>query len=122
MLKPCTAGTVLIVEDHADSRDLYVTVFEAAGFRCVAAGDPDEAVRRAATERVDVAILDLGLPRLEDGLALAWRFRSLADAPRLVAVTGHPPERLPRELFSELLMKPVDPADIVALVQQLLDA
>ena len=58
----------------------------------------------------------MGLPGLEDGLALAWRLQTLTDPPRLIAVTGHPPDRIPPTPFINVFLKPVDPEALVAAV------
>jgi DNA-binding response OmpR family regulator len=114
--------TILVLEDHDDTRELFVMALTEAGYRCVAARDPDEALRHAST--VDAVLMDLGLPRLTDGLALAWRLRGLSNAPPIVAVSGHPShvEAVPAPLFRAWLQKPVDPAAIVETITRVVRA
>jgi CheY-like chemotaxis protein len=68
-------------------------------------------------------LVDIGLPGL-DGYAVASQVRAaLGDAIRLVAVTGYgQPEDRRRALnagFDAHVVKPVDPADLLALLAAL---
>jgi two-component system, OmpR family, response regulator len=114
-------GVVLVVEDHADTRDLCSIFLEQAGFRCLPASTISEALAHLAAERIDVVVLDLSLPRLEDGLSFAWRVKASAHPPAMIAVTGHPPERIPGNLFAAYFMKPVEPGVIVQAVTDILE-
>ncbi len=64
----------LIVEDEAAVADDLARVLQAAGFVVDVARDGEEAWFKGSTEDYDVAILDLGLPRL-DGLTVLRRWR-----------------------------------------------
>ena len=55
---------VLLVEDNADTREMYASFFGSEGFRVLEAGDGLQALCQLAGERPDVMLLDLGLPRL----------------------------------------------------------
>ena len=105
-MKRSRAGVVLIVEDDDDTREVFVAMLTDAGLRCVATGAPDEAIRHAASVHFDVVVMDLGLPRLADGLALASRLLGLADAPPLIAVTGHRLDAESARLFQAQFKKP----------------
>jgi DNA-binding NarL/FixJ family response regulator len=55
-------GTVLLVEDERDTRELLAQALERAGWRCVAAADAREAMERAkAAGFIDVAVTDVAL-------------------------------------------------------------
>jgi two-component system cell cycle response regulator DivK len=66
---------VLIVDDYADTRLLYVQHLEEAGFRVVEATDGEEAARMALTLRPDAIIMDLSMPKL-DGWDATRRIRA----------------------------------------------
>ena len=66
---------VLIVDDYADTRLLYVQHLEEAGFRVVEATDGEEAARIALTLRPDAIIKDLSMPKL-DGWDATRRIRA----------------------------------------------
>lgn len=65
----------LIVEDDATLRAQIVAAFHDAGFVSDAAADGEDGEFLGATETYDVAVLDLGLPRL-DGIEVLTRWRS----------------------------------------------
>lgn len=113
---------ILIVEDDADTRELYRTILDMEGFWVADAGDAIAAVEQAADVQPDVIITDIGLPGRSDGMDLA---RQLHTNPRtanvpVVALTGRPPSELAGGLFSEILQKPVLPEDFIAAVRRAL--
>ena len=65
----------LIVEDEAEVAADLSQAMQAAGFVVDVASDGEDAWFRGTTEDYDVAILDLGLPRL-DGLSVLRRWRN----------------------------------------------
>jgi CheY-like chemotaxis protein len=114
-------GVVLIVDDDPDTRDLYVFTLTGAGFRCVVAASATEALQRASIVRFDLVVMDLGLPRRDDGLALARQLRAQALPSPIVAVTGHERPAMPdRSLFAAYVRKPVDPEELVTVVIRVL--
>ena len=64
----------LVVEDEREVADDLARALQAAGFIVDIASDGDDAWFRGDTEDYDVAILDLGLPRI-DGLSVLRRWR-----------------------------------------------
>jgi len=83
-------------------------------------------LEEAIGSRLDVAVLDIGLPRL-DGYALARRLRARpgGEGLLLIALTGWAGEehqRLAREAgFDHFLIKPVSIAALVAAIESLVD-
>ena len=114
-------GVVLIVDDDPDARELYILTLNGVGFRCVVAASAAEGLQRASIVRFDLIVMDLGLPRRDDGLALARQLRAQTLPSPIVAVTGHERPTMPdRALFAAYVMKPVDPEDLVAVVLRVL--
>jgi len=118
---PVRSRDVLIVEDNADARETLRRMLELEGHRVRVAGDGMaalDAVRAAAPE---IALIDIGLPRM-DGYELARQIRTLPGDkhPYLVAITGYGlPEdrRRTREAGFDLhLVKPVDSATLAAVL------
>jgi len=68
------APRILIVEDFADSRDMYVEFLTAQGFEVEGAEDGIEALRSIEAKPFDVVVLDIALPKL-DGLTVLRRLR-----------------------------------------------
>jgi CheY-like chemotaxis protein len=85
-------ATVLTVDDDPVVRADLRLVLEDAGFEvCGDARDGVEAVELARSERPDVILLDLKLPRL-DGVEATRRILGERDVP-IVALTGYGTER-----------------------------
>jgi len=70
-----SAGRILIVEDFADSRDMYIEFLEAQGFEVTGAEDGVAALKSIENVRPDVVVLDVALPKL-DGLSVLRRLRA----------------------------------------------
>ena len=110
--EPSLTPTILVVEDNRDIRDSLKSLLELLGHRVELAPDGVEGVRRALELRPRVALVDIGLPRL-DGYQVARRLRAaLGRDILLVAYTayGDPDDRL-RALqagFDLHLVKPLD--------------
>lgn len=87
--KPADAGAVLIAEDSITSRTLLKGILEAAGYRVKTAVDGAEAFTLLRSEKFDVVISDVEMPRL-NGFDLTARIRAdrkLAELP-VVLVTA----------------------------------
>ncbi len=112
--------TVLLVEDNADERESLRLALELRGHRVLKAGDAGEALQHLRTQAPAVAVIDIGLPGM-DGYGLARRIRNEYNGRiALVALTGYGAEQDVRRAqeagFEIHLTKPVDPADLAALV------
>jgi len=112
---------ILLVDDNLDAASTLASLLEAAGHRVTAVHDPGAALATAAATRPQALILDIGLPGM-DGHALARRLRAdpaLAGA-LFLALTGYgqPQDRLLSQEagFDHHLVKPVDPARLLALL------
>ena len=81
--------TILVVEDHAPTRDAYVAFLLDCGYRVVAAAHGGEAILHVHRHRPDLVLMDIGMPVL-DGVETAESLREHipATALRIVGVTG----------------------------------
>jgi PAS domain S-box-containing protein len=86
---PQSRRRVLVADDNADAAEMLSSYLALSGHEVVAAADGLEALQRAETFHPQVALLDIGMPRL-DGYALAQRLRSdpSLQGIQLVALTG----------------------------------
>jgi CheY-like chemotaxis protein len=112
--------TILLIEDHDDAREAMRALLELEGHAVEAASNGSEGLEMAKHKRVDVGLIDIGLPGV-DGYEVARRIRALGGPqPFLIALTGYgQPED--RKLavdagFNAHLVKPVDPADLVRVL------
>jgi DNA-binding response OmpR family regulator len=81
--------TVAIVEDDANTREVFRTILEHDGYRVVEACDGPAAVKLVMAERPDVVLLDLGLPGL-DGASVVEQIRAdpATASVRIIVVTA----------------------------------
>lgn len=118
---------VLIVEDFADSREMYVEFLSANGFEVTAAEDGLQALHSIEQRSPDVVVLDVALPKL-DGLSVLRRLRAdqrYASLPVLTlsASLGVDYQRLAMAAgATEALEKPCLPDELLAAVQKALKA
>ena len=116
---------ILLVEDNPDLRELVEKQLGRLGYDSILARDGQEAIRLAESERPDVIIMDLFLPKF-DGLETAARIRknpNLQSVP-IIAATGRA-EPGDRELClnagcDEYLAKPYAPQELGDVIRMLL--
>jgi DNA-binding response OmpR family regulator len=70
--------TILIVEDEADLREALATALSYEGYRVIQAGDGEEGLKKALTEKPNLMLLDIVMPK-KDGLEV---LRELKDDER----------------------------------------
>jgi len=114
--------TILVVDDEPKITRLVRDYLERAGFAVRTAGDGREALMRARTDRPDLVVLDLGLPRL-DGLDVARQLRRDSTVP-IIMLTARDDEA-DRVAGLELgaddyVSKPFSPRELVARVRAVL--
>jgi DNA-binding response OmpR family regulator len=74
------SSTILLVDDEDSIQKLLAYPLEREGYRVLQARDGEEALRRFASERVDLVVLDIMLPKL-DGLEVCKRLRAESEVP-----------------------------------------
>jgi len=74
---------ILIVDDEPQIRRFLRISLGAHGYEVIEAGAGEEAVAKSALEKVDLVILDLGLPDI-DGHRVIARIREWSDMPIIV--------------------------------------
>lgn len=118
--------TVLVVDDEPDARHLLKRLLESAGAAVHLARSAEDGMAQLLAKPVDVLICDIGMPD-EDGYSLMRRIRALDDSQKsevaAVALTAY--ARLVdrtaaiRAGFQNHLPKPVEPAELLAVVHSL---
>ena len=76
--------TVLLVEPHADTRDLYAEYLDYSGLRARAVATTDEAWHYVS--EADVVVTEIQVARALDGLELVRRLRNTVTARRLPVI------------------------------------
>jgi signal transduction histidine kinase len=116
---------VLVVDDNVLASEAFQILLEMLGHDVRTANDGLAGLEVATEYQPDIAMLDIGLPRL-DGFQLAQRLRILRPTIQLVAVTGYgrdvDRDRSLEVGFDEHLVKPVDFDTITGCLRRLLSA
>lgn len=115
-LEPQSPRRIVIVEDNTDVRELLRLKLRRLGHSVDAVGDGISGVSTILEIRPDMALIDIGLPRL-DGYQVAARIRSeLGSDVVLIAVSGFgQPEDKRKAIdagFDDHITKPADVHDI----------
>jgi len=115
---------ILIADDNRDSADSMAMLLQSLGHEVATAYDGKQAVEAATTRRLDVVLLDLGMPHL-NGYEAGRQIRELPSCRDifLIAMTGWGQEEDRRRTdeagFDHHLVKPVDPAELTKLLADL---
>jgi DNA-binding response OmpR family regulator len=114
--------TILIVEDEPSIREFEVTYLRDAGYKTVEAADGQSAINIFNEQRIDLAVIDVNLPKL-DGFEVCRAIRSSSAAPILIVTARDSDEDELKGLAvgaDDYVKKPFNPNVLVARVQALL--
>lgn len=120
-----TGGKILIVDDYPANVKLLQRNLEAAGYETVSAGDGEEALTKVESERPDLILLDIMLPKI-DGFEVCRRLRAneaTAVIPIIMITALTETEDRIRGLDSgadDFISKPLDRGELLARVKSLL--
>jgi CheY-like chemotaxis protein len=80
--------SIVLIEDHDDVRELMADLLRGWGHHVEVAADGESGIELVLRRQPDVALIDIGLPKL-DGYGVATRLRAENELKtRLVAMTG----------------------------------
>lgn len=122
-------ATIFLIDDEVTIREVVRRYLELEGYQVSEAGDGDAALHLLRTQRADLILLDLMLPRF-DGYALARLLRNSPDIRTLqgdvpiimLTARGSESDRLVGfELgVDDYIVKPFSPREVVARVKAVL--
>jgi two-component system alkaline phosphatase synthesis response regulator PhoP len=116
-------GTVLVVEDDREIRELVRRYLERAGYAAHTTASGAEAIRLLGAGGIDLVVLDLGLPDV-DGLAVLSAARRERDGVPVVVLTARSSvdERILglRQGADDYVTKPFSPTELVLRVGSVL--
>lgn len=67
---------ILVVDDERDMRIFVSTVVETMGYEAIAAEDGAQALLKAGSNPPALVILDVMMPKIDDGIRTYWQFRT----------------------------------------------
>ncbi|ASS86492.1 response regulator transcription factor [Geobacillus stearothermophilus] len=114
--------TVLIVDDEEEMRLLVGMYLENAGFRCLEAGDGEEALVLLSQHPVDAVLLDVMMPK-QDGFAVCARIREQSDVPILfLTALGEEWDKVKGLKLGgdDYIVKPFSPGELIARLEAVL--
>jgi CheY-like chemotaxis protein len=114
----------LVVDDAPDVTEMLAILLQYAGYEVVMVYSGPQALSAARAEQFDVVVSDIGMPGM-NGYELAEAVRALPayQATPMIAVTGftmyEDRDRALRSGFNAFLTKPINPRDLINLVERL---
>jgi DNA-binding response OmpR family regulator len=115
-------GTVLVVEDEREIRELLRRYLERAGFAVLTTGSGAQALQMLHEDTSDLVVLDLGLPDV-DGIEVLRAARAEGGVPVIVLTARSEVADRIRGLelgADDYVTKPFSPTEIVLRVQAVL--
>jgi CheY-like chemotaxis protein len=122
---------VLVIDDDTDYLEFVKIILESEGYRVFTAKNADEGLSLAKTIRPDVALVDVMMSYVLDGLGLTQTMRSDPDCASIpimlvsAIISTESDGLLPRgqQLECDAFMsKPVNPQDLLLKVAELVNA
>ena len=123
-----STGKVLVVDDDPDFVEYTRIVLESQGYQVRTASTVDQALELMRQERPDVALLDVMMSYVLDGINLTRQMRDdpeLRDMPVIMIsaiVSKEEAGAFPAEadlVVHHFMTKPVDPGDLIRQVDEL---
>jgi CheY-like chemotaxis protein len=119
------SGSVLVVDDEAEIRQLVADILEAAGYGVEMAENGAEAVKILNEAPFDLVVTDLGMPGMS-GWEVAEQSRRILPETPVLLLTGWgaalSSEEVEKRGIARALQKPFDMQDLLATVHSLLEA
>jgi chemosensory pili system protein ChpA (sensor histidine kinase/response regulator) len=118
-----SAPVVLLVDDNEDCRIIYGSTLRHAGYTVRTAVDGVQCLASVAENAPDLILLDIGMPRM-DGMEALERLKKdpQTNGIPVVAVSARVGQdqqaRVLKAGFTEVLLKPITPSDILESVKR----
>jgi two-component system, OmpR family, phosphate regulon response regulator PhoB len=125
---------ILIVDDEEDMRIFISTVAETSGYEALLAENGEDALKAARTDVPDLVILDVMMPKAEDGIQTFFQFKTEKDLKHIPIIilsaiskktffhyiTLYPENHDTRYEPEGYMEKPPDAADLIQLIESAL--
>ncbi len=116
-------GRILIADDEQKILELMKDILESQGHQVVAVSDGETALRWAQSDRFDVALIDVMMPRM-DGYHVAASMRAFENPPKIIIVTARDfhgdREAVQASGADAFLHKPFSAKDLMDVVKNLI--
>lgn len=114
---------VLLVDDNEDCRIIYGSTLRHAGYAVQTADDGLECLASAAERKPSLILLDIGMPHM-DGMTALGKLKANPETAEIpvIAVSARvgrdQHETVMKAGFTEVLLKPITPGEILASVKR----
>jgi len=116
--------TVLIAEDESAARRSLAGLLESEGFHVLTAENGEEALSALRSQKPDVALLDIRMPRL-DGLSVLRALRESGTESAVIVMTAHGSSRTAIEAMKlgafDYVAKPLDFPELLLQIHRAID-
>lgn len=120
-MAPPADRTILVVEDHDETRSALVKLLTMAGCTVLDAANGAEALELLQEQAdIDLILADVSMPGGISGVELLERVREIAPGTPGLLMTGHPRESVAIPDGVRLLRKPFRKQDLDEAVEELL--
>lgn len=119
-------GTILVVEDEKHMSHLLEKVLSRHGWRVLVASDGEQAIEayRSQKLRIDVVLLDVGLPKIA-GLQVLSKIKAENPGVRVVIASGYLEPKTKTEMsdagVKHFVNKPYTLDEVVQTIQSLIE-
>jgi DNA-binding NtrC family response regulator len=115
--------TILVADDEESYRTILGDELQRAGYKIVFAADGDEAIKILGREKIDLALLDIKMPKT-DGLGVLRFIKKNTPATKVIVLTGFADLRIAMEAKEngavDFVSKPFVIEDILVSIKQAL--
>ena len=114
--------TILLVDDDLNILDTAKDILEDAGYRVETVGSGAAAIQKLKSSPADVGIFDFNLPDTK-GVDLAIEAKRLRPQMVIILLTGEENVDLglAQNSINSLLIKPVSPAELIRVIQAIVE-
>jgi DNA-binding NtrC family response regulator len=117
-------ANILVLDDVLDAVILIKKILERQGHEVHFFTEESEALEFAASQQVDLAILDIKLKKMS-GIKVLAELKKINSAIKVIMLTGYPTIETAREAMdlgaSEYCVKPIDKTELEEKVSSVLD-
>jgi DNA-binding response OmpR family regulator len=123
--KATTSARILLVDDSEDDLEMYSSYLVQQGYEVLVAKDGEAAVEFALQKSFDIAVIDIGLPKL-DGIGVMMVLRNYTKTRRipLISLSARVGEEIRTAAVNAganlAVEKPCPPEDLGSIIEVLL--
>ena len=113
---------ILVVDDEPDIVEFLTDLLEERGYSVTSANNGAAALERAAQEKPDLVLLDVGMPK-QTGTDFYRQFsrrKEFEDIP-VIIVSGHPSRRIAVSKRVTIIDKPIEKEKLLGEIDRLLN-